>query len=619
MKKFKKYFRLFIISLLIFNTSCDELRKIDRSLSRSFRDINRIENRKNYYSKKLGLDKLKTKDKKDSNPNQVDNTTPYNTINQKNMINQYGYMFEIINGVDPGKVIDNESVTGPPKLFSVYDSLNNQIRKDVEVFGWHPYWMKSKWENYPFHLLSTVSYFSYKIDPTTGAAQNPSELSGWTDSEFVKYAKKSKTRVLLTVSLHGEKNINSFFESDYQTKQTLFKNVSELVLSKGADGVDLNFENLPSSKRKEFLEFVKDFKIYLHKEYYKKNLDNASTPFLSITLPASASMQNYSLPELSNLKISKSGDITKDKNKSKDVINLFIIMGYDYQSNQSPGPTSPLQSEKNSPSLLKTMEIFDSFGVSKDRTILALPYYGLMYDIKSVKDSLSGNQMDIKAEIERKLTYKEINDFFINDPNLKYQIDLDLISMSKEISIVFDDNSMKEIFYDDAFTLEKKYAFAMTQGLKGVGIWALGYDDGRYDLWNLIDNSFTTDEKTFTDPVAEINGYPVKFAKSLIKDKNIFVVIIIFLFMSVIISSIILLNDWRVRQKISSSKLNSLIMVSICYVFLIPLIVWLNEFLYADGYGIYIKSELNLYLSMFLGALFYYLGSKITIKKQDKP
>ena len=35
--------------------------------------------------------------------------------------------------------------------------------------------------------------------------------------------------------------------------------------------------------------------------------------------------------------------------------------------------------------------------------------------------------------------------------------------------------------------------------------------------------------------------------------------------------------------------------------------------------GIYIKSELNLYLSMFLGALFYYLGSKITIKKQDKP
>ena len=112
---------------------------------------------------------------------------------------------------------------------------------------------------------------------------------------------------------------------------------------------------------------------------------------------------------------------------------------------------------------------------------------------------------------------------------LKSQIDLDAISMSKQISMVFDDNTMKEVFYDDSFTLSKKYAFAMTQGLKGVGLWALGYDSQRYELWNLIDETFSTNDRSYVDPIGEVNGFPIRFAKSLIKDKNIYVVIIIFL------------------------------------------------------------------------------------------
>ena len=42
--------------------------------------------------------------------------------------------------------------------------------------------------------------------------------------------------------------------------------------------------------------------------------------------------------------------------------------------------------------------------------------------------------------------------------------------------------------------------------------------------------------------------------------------------------------------------------------------------IYADGYGIYLSlSEINLYIAFFLGLLVYYLGSKITIKKEQKP
>ena len=105
-----------------------------------------------------------------------------------------------------------------------------------------------------------------------------------------------------------------------------------------------------------------------------------------------------------------------------------------------------------------------------------------MYNIEPVLDTLTNSQIGLKSYFDKKLTYKEINDFFVDNPDLKYQIDLDPVSMTKQLSLVFDDNTMKE-FYDDSFTLSKKYSFAMNNEFKGIGIWALGYDNKRNELW----------------------------------------------------------------------------------------------------------------------------------------
>jgi spore germination protein YaaH len=585
--------------LLILNTSCDKIKKVDKVLKKSFGQLNRVQRKKNNYSKRLGpgnnnkSDSLKTGNNNESN-----------SINQKNMINDYGYLFEMINGVDPGKVVDNSDINGPLKVFAISDTVKS-IPKEIEVFGWHPHWMKSKWKNYPFNLLSTIAYFSYKVDPVSGNPQNPLDLIGWTETDFVKTAKQNRTKALLTVSLHGENNLINFLESDISIWENLFSKVSSYIIEKDADGIDINFESLPSSQRSNFLKFIKKFKEYLDIEFYKKNKGYS---FLSLSIPSSQNMVNYSIKRLSDM---------KTKNGS-DLVDLFIIMGYDFHSKTIPGPTSPLQSDNNQISLFKTLKRFNSFGVNKSKTILALPYYGLMYNVESTFDSLN-NTHDISASLDKKLTYNEINEFFIESSDLNYEIELDPISMSKSLTLFFEDNSMKEIFYDDSYTLSKKFDFAMTQGLKGVGIWALGYDNQRKELWSLIDDSFTSSEKLYVDPIGEVNGFPIRLSKSFIKDKNIYFVIIIFLTFSVIIAALILLSDFRIREKLTSSKINSLILLTIFYIFLIPLIIFINELFYAGGYGIYIKSEVNLYIAMFMGALFFYLGSKITLKKEDKP
>lgn len=589
-------------SILLFCVfiSCDQLKQVDRVLKKTFGQVNRFERQKNNYSKRLGFDKKNNKE----SSGQIDNSIDYNTIEQKNMINEHGYLFEIINGVDPGKVVNSNEIIGPEKVYVVTDTVNS-VAKNVEVFGWHPHWMKSKWKNYPFNLLSTISYFSYNIDPQSGAPLNPSDLNEWSESEFVSIAKKNNTRVLLTVSLHGNKNVINFLNNN-SSWENLFNNVSELIISKNADGIDLNFENLPKSQRLNFKSFVMEFRKHLDNEFYKNN--KAKSPFISLTIPASTEMQNYSLSEMSTLK-------TSDTNR--EVIDLFIMMGYDYHTKSVPSPTAPLQSEGGGHSLKKTIDIFNSLSAAKDKTILALPYYGIMYDIEPVYDSISNSQVDIKSSFSKKLTYNEINEFFIDNPDLKYQIDLNPLTMSKQLSLVFDDNSMKEIFYDDSFTLSKKYSLAMNSGLKGIGIWALGYDNQRYELWNLIDSYFTSDNKIYSDPIAEVNGHTISFTKSLVKNKNIYFVIIIFLLFSVVIAGLILINDSKVRDKISSSRLISLILLTILYIFLIPLITFINDLF--SPIGIYIESSFNLYIAMFLGALIFYIGSKITVKKDERP
>ena len=65
--------------------------------------------------------------------------------------------------------------------------------------------------------------------------------------------------------------------------------------------------------------------------------------------------------------------------------------------------------------------------------------------------------------------------------------------------IRWNDNGWNQVWYDDSLSLDLKYDFAIQKNLKGIGIWALGYDGNRSELWNLI-------EKKFVNPTSVETG-----------------------------------------------------------------------------------------------------------------
>ncbi|MDA9365942.1 glycosyl hydrolase family 18 protein [Flavobacteriaceae bacterium] len=578
MKNISKIFFAFML-LISFSSleSCTYIKKADSGIRKAFGSVNRFQRQQKLYSRRLGLDEKNNSEKQGEGD---ENRMVRNPIQQKNMINDYGYLFEGINGYNPGVIVNYSNSDSTSNVFEIESEKFKSIQPNREVFGWHPYWMGNRWTNYPFELLSTISYFSYNVNPRTGLSSNPSQIEDWKTTAMIDSAKAKNTRVLLTVSLQGKTNQDQFLTNELLWNN-LYQDVSKLILERNADGVDLNFEDLPFGLKSEFTDFVDGFDQYLTLQFQNNNREN---PFISLTLPAHKDREHFDIKRLDAF------------------IDLFIIMGYDYNGTSSPDAVSPLQSEGVF-SLKNTVEYFKEKNINVNKTILALPYYGILWNINP-----SGED-DFKASIERKLTYSEIKNNFLDNEDVGSEVELDPISMSKIYRAVFEDNSIKEIHYDDAFTLSKKYDYAMNNNFQGVGIWALGYDNGNDELWNLIENYFSTDIAVFNDPISEVNGFPIKFAESLVVQKDVFIAIIIYFVLALVTAFVLILSDWRIRDSIIKNSINQLIVIFIGFILLIPLVVFVREIL--DKGGFFIKSSWEIYIGFFVGLLVFFVSSKL--------
>ncbi|MCD4683786.1 MAG: T9SS type A sorting domain-containing protein, partial [Bacteroidales bacterium] len=71
----------------------------------------------------------------------------------------------------------------------------------------------------------------------------------------------------------------------------------------------------------------------------------------------------------------------------------------------------------------------------------------------------------------------------------------------------FQNNGWYQCFVDDIYSMGKKYDQINHRDLAGIGIWALGYDDGYTELWELIADKFTEDAIILTaDTIFDTGG-----------------------------------------------------------------------------------------------------------------
>ncbi len=329
---------------------------------------------------------------------------------------------------------------------------NNNCNLQKLVFGWHPYWMNGSEQNYQWNLLSDLSYFSYDVDPLTG---NPTSIHNWETANVIDEALANGVRVNLCVTLFS--GHASFFASA-ASQQNLIDSLLTLVQERNANGVNIDFEGVPADEATNFNNF----------------LVNLADQFHSNIPGSQVSVALYAV-DRSNV---------FDYTLLKDHLDLFIIMGYGYywQGSSYAGPTGQLFTFYNfSYNISRSINTYLNAGIPKEKLLCGVPYYG--YEWKTSSDNVPSSTTATGSSRTIK-TIKNNSSNYYTTPLLNEN------SMSNYY-IYSSGGDWHQAWVDDETTMKYKYDVIQQRDIAGIGIWALGYDDGYTEMWDLIHDRFS--------------------------------------------------------------------------------------------------------------------------------
>ena len=346
-----------------------------------------------------------------------------------------------------------------------------QARRDdpsKKVFGYHPYWQGTKWQSYNYDLLTTIAYFSAETN-STGDLTN---LHGWPATDLINKAHANGVEVVLTVTLFDKSDIETLL-SHNSYRDRLIKNLLYEVNRAGADGVNIDFESFPESQKNNLVSFVKNL---------RKSLRD-SIPNAQVTLATPA-------VDWSN---------AWDFNALATESDGLFIMGYDYhwKGSTTTGPVAPLTG--GSYNITNTVNTYLSITNNNyDKLILGNPYYGYEWPSnggdKGASTTNDGTAVIFSTAESKALSYGKLWDSDSQTPWYRYQ-----------------NPSWFQTWYDDSLSLSNKYDFVISKKLGGVGIWALGYDEGYDELWNALKEKMGAKSA----PLTPINFNVVNVGKGL--------------------------------------------------------------------------------------------------------
>ena len=321
------------------------------------------------------------------------------------------------------------------------------------IFGYHPYWSNDSWSEYQWDLLTDLCYFSYEVNPYTGL---PETLNGFETAAVIDSALAHGVKVHLCVTLFSG---HQTFFSNPAAWDTLNHKLTELAGKGRIQGLNLDFEAVPQAQSGNLTSYV---------ECLRNHIDTAAPELLlSMATPAVNWNQTFQIAELNPL------------------VDFFMVMTYDYYWNLSStaGPVAPLYPMESGYlySASRSIEYYLTQGVAPEKILMGIPYYGRIWPVtrQNAPATTRGSGSAI--------TYRNVR----RNPSLFSWNNRRTEPESGGIYYAYDMGGWNHCFIDEPASLRKKYDRVTSSGLGGIGIWALGYDVGYSDLWNLIAEAFT--------------------------------------------------------------------------------------------------------------------------------
>lgn len=313
----------------------------------------------------------------------------------------------------------------------------------TRVFGYLPYWsddyLALRWD-----VLTDVAWFALSLG-TDGQIESD---HGWGEEGsfgFVEHARAQGVRSHLTAVLFGGSELEDLFASP-TAPGTAIASILDAAEQVGVDGINVDFEGLPSGNRDDFVDFVAEFRA----ETLARGME------LSLAMPA----------------VDWSGAFDYDV-LAENTDGLFI-MGYGYHwSDGNPGPVAPRDGGGiwSDYSLSWTIADYLEWAGewNRGKIVLGLPLYG--YDWPSASHDVPGDATGTGTAVTYTVTGAGApGDLWDATTSTPYRL--------------YTDGGARQLWYDDATSVLAKAELVTEHALGGVGFWALGYDGNDPAIWD---------------------------------------------------------------------------------------------------------------------------------------
>lgn len=348
-----------------------------------------------------------------------------------------------------------------------------------KVFGFLPYWEQSSGahNNIRYDLLTHLACFDFlvQLDASIATPQ------GWPWTSEINEAHAQGVKVIMTVvnfgGTDGADAVAWELVTNATKKALFFENVKNIIQTYNLDGVNIDFEGMATAHRgAELNTFLADLTTYIHTELPGKEV--------SFDGPA-VNWGGWIIDELVNS------------------VDYVVIMAYDYTSANSAnsGPIAPLTHHTSwKRSVTRTIET-GTYAVptanTPEKLIMAVPYYGQHWKTAtSVSESATTSHV-ASTRYRNTETDADAHGGFIWNDDFQYPW-----------YRWNDGTDWNQVWTDNELSISKKFDLAIANNLGGVGMWALNYDGGRPELWELINTKFGETASVSDAHLKTIKIYP---------------------------------------------------------------------------------------------------------------
>ncbi|HLH68789.1 MAG TPA: glycosyl hydrolase family 18 protein [Candidatus Dormibacteraeota bacterium] len=341
-----------------------------------------------------------------------------------------------------------------------------------EVLGFAPYWELSASGGWDYDVLTTIAYFGLTMRADGSFDTSTPGWKAWSGSqltEVIDTAHRHGAHVVLVIQQSDDGTIDRLIGDPVATTRAA-QSVLGALAQRGLDGVNIDFEGSASSStsavRSALVRFVEAISSAVHERW-----PAAEVSIDTYSGSAATDQGFFDIPAL------------------EPYVDAFFVMAYDMAFENMPGqagPTAPLtgfpyDDENAVRSYLSV--------IPASKLILGVPYYGYEWP------TASGDLYAKATGSPRAITYAQLAGLLActrATPAWDDRSQTPWVAWQGSADGCSQGGGWHQLYFDDVRSLGLKADLVLRDELRGLGIWALGYDGGAPELWRQLRATFVS-------------------------------------------------------------------------------------------------------------------------------